>query len=120
MKLILSLSLAVLLMNGMNGYAQQAPQQQDQPQISNELRLERENLLLTVRITELEAQLTQLKTALVQERINKAAPTLLQKLQTAAPEWDVNPQTLEYTRKQTGVVQAPQAPPVPSQPRPQE
>jgi hypothetical protein len=117
-------------MDGMNGYAQQPQQSQqtDQPQLSNELRLERENMLLTARVTELEAQITQLKTVLVQDRISKAAPTLIQKLQAAAPEWDVNPQTLEFTRKQTAVAPqtvpqvaptvVPQVAPQPSQPRP--
>lgn len=111
-------TLGLMLMTGyVNG--QQVPAGQvEQPQLSNELRLERENMLLTARIAELESQLSQLKTVLVNDRLSKAAPTLIQKLQEAAPEWDVNPNTLEFTRKQTGVVQAPQAPPVPSQPRP--
>jgi hypothetical protein len=127
MRFTLSLTLAVLLMNGMNGYAQQQPQQLQQqgPELSNELRLERENMLLTARVAELEAQLTQLKTVLVNDRIAKAAPTLIQKLQAAAPEWDVNPNTLEFTRKQTAVAPTttPQVAPtvtpqVASQPRP--
>ena len=125
MKFLTSLFLTAVLTMTTGGYVNgQVPGQQDQPQIPNELRLERENMLLTARIAELEAQITQLKTVLVQDRISKAAPTLIQKLQEAAPEWDVNPQTLEFTRKQTGVVQAPpgtasvvQAP-VPAQPRP--
>jgi hypothetical protein len=123
---LLTLALTVLLMTTMNGYTQQVPQQPDQPQLSNELRLERENMLLTARVAELEAQITQLKTVLVNDRISKAAPTLIQKLQAAAPEWDVNPNTLEFTRKQTAVAPtgAPQvAPPqvvpqVAPQPRP--
>ena len=128
--LTLSLSLAVLLMNGMNGYAQQVPQQQQGPELSAELRLERENMLLTARVAELENQLAQLKAVLVNDRISKAAPTLIQKLQAAAPGYDVNPNTLEFTPKQvagTGASQAvPQvAPPTivpqvaPQQPRPE-
>jgi len=117
---LITLALTVLLMTAMNGYAQQQPQPQqpDQPQLSAELRLERENLLLTVRVAELESQLTQVKTALVQERVSKAAPTLIQKLQAAAPEWDVNPNTLEMTRKQTAAAPALAPPPQPSQPQP--
>lgn len=111
---------AVLTMTGMNGYAQQAPQQQQGPELSAELRLERENMLLTARVAELEAQITQLKTMLVNDRIAKAAPALIQKLQAAAPEYDVNPNTLEFTPKQTAAAPqaAPPAAPQPSQPRP--
>jgi hypothetical protein len=115
---LLSLALTLVLMTTMNGYAQQpAAQQPDQPQLSNELRLERENILLTVRVAELENQLTQLKAMLVNDRISKAAPTLIQKLQAAAPEWDVNPNTLEFTRKQAGGTAPPAQPPA-SSPRP--
>ena len=127
-QITLSLTLAVLLMTTMNGYAQQ-PQQPDQPQLSNELRLERENILLTARVAELEAQLTQLKTVIVNERISKAAPSLIERLQAAAPDWDVNPNTLEFTKKQTAVAPpaagiqvapqpVPQVAPQPTQPRP--
>ena len=70
-----------------------------QPTISRELQLERDNLLLTARINDLEAQLAQLKSQVINDRIGKAAPELIQKLQAAAPEWDVNPQTLEFTKK---------------------
>jgi len=74
--------------------------QVEQPTLSNELRLERENLLLTARVNELEGQIAQLKAQVINDRIAKAAPTLIQKLQAAAPEWDINPNTLEFTKKQ--------------------
>lgn len=78
-----------------------------QPTISRELQLERDNLLLTARINDLEAQLAQLKSQVINDRISKAAPDLIQKLQAAAPEWDVNPQTLEFTKKALAPVAAP-------------
>ena len=98
--------------------------QPNQPELPAELRLEKENMLLTARIAELETQVAQLKALLVNDRIGKAAPSLIQRLQDAAPEWDVNPNTLEFTRKQTAatppVTPAPTPTPAPpAQPRPQ-
>lgn len=87
-----------------------------QPTLSRELQLERENVLLTARIAELEAQLAQVKALLVQDRLSKSVPELIQKLQAAAPEWDVNPQTLEFTRKTATTAPAPASPP--ATPRP--
>lgn len=114
--------IVVTLLLGASMYAQgQAPNgQPNQPELSAELRLERENMLLTARVAELETQISQLKAILVQDRIGKAAPDLIQRLQAAAPEWDVNPQTLEFTKKQAAVPPPP-APTTapPAQPRPQ-
>lgn len=116
-----------LVVTTMNVYAQQpAPpqqqQQQDQPELPKELALERENLLLTARVNELETQLAALRAQLVNDRIGKIAPSLIQRLEAAAPEYDVNPQTLQMTRKQTAAVPAPSngavTPSQPTQPRP--
>lgn len=112
------------LLLGVAMNAQAPTGQPNQPDLPAELRLEKENMLLTARIAELETQVAQLKALLVNDRIGKAAPDLIQRLQAAAPEWDVNPNTLEFTRKQTAVapVAVPPAsaptPPPPAQPRP--
>jgi hypothetical protein len=110
--LMLALAVAPVLV----GIAQE-PAKVDQPTLSRELQLERENLLLTARINELETQLAQIKSQLINDRISKAAPTLIQKLQAAAPEWDINPNTLEFTKKQTAALPTPNGTPV-ATPRP--
>jgi len=99
----------------------QAVQAPAQPTLPAELRLERDNLLLQARINELETQLAALKAQFINEQIGKAAPALIQKLQAAAPEWDVNPQTLELTPKKTAAQPAPATPPPPTpSPQPQQ
>ncbi len=114
--------IVITLLLGASMYAQgQAPNgQPNQPELPAELRLEKENMLLTARIAELETQVAQLKAMLVNDRIGKAAPSLIQRLQEAAPEYDVNPNTLEFTKKQTAATPPPPAPVAPpAQPRPQ-
>jgi len=101
--------------------AAQAP---TQPELPEALRLERENLLLTARINELETQLAALKAQLIGDRIGQRAPALIQRLQAAAPDWDLDPQTLEFRPKaaaaQGAQVPAPAATPPPPSSQPQQ
>lgn len=126
MKLTTLILCAVLLlspstMEAQTPMQQPMPQQPpEQPELPRELQLERDNLILQVRINELEAQLAALKAQLVNERVSAAAPAMIQKLQAAAPDWVLDPQTLTFTKKQTSAATAPApaAPTTPAQPRP--
>jgi hypothetical protein len=105
---------------------QQQTQQEEQPQLPDVLRLERDNLLLQVRIAELELQLSAAKAQLLNARATEIAPSLIQRLQTAAPDFDVDPQTLQLTRKKSAAGAAPAAAPPaapgspPASPTPQQ
>lgn len=96
------------------------PAAQEQPTLPRDLQLERDNVLLQARVNELEMQLAALKAQYINERIAQQAPALIQRLQAAAPDWDVNPQTLSLTRKQSasGGVPGGVVPPAPT-PQPQ-
>lgn len=87
------------------GYAQPpapaAAPPADQPTLPRDVQLERDNLLLQARVNELETQLAALKAQFINERIAQQAPAVIQRLQAAAPDFDVNPQTLVLTRKTT-------------------
>lgn len=86
----------------------------DVPPLSTELQLERDNLLLQARVAELEAQLAQLRTQLMTDRIASRAPALIQRLQASVgPEWEVHPQTLQITRKPPATDAAPPPPAAP-------
>jgi len=98
--------------------SQPAAQAPAQPELPEALRLARDNLLLQARVNELETQIAALKAQLINDRIGQAAPALIQKLQAAAPEWDVNPQTLEFTRKAAAATLAPTPQAAPQAPRP--
>ena len=94
-----------------------ATTQAQEPTLPTELRLERDNMLLQSRVTELEVQLAAMKAQLVQVRLGELVPSIVQRLQAAAPEYDVDPQTLQLTRKKTaGTAPAPAAAPPPTSP----
>lgn len=118
--IVAKIVLTFMLGASMYGNGQAPTGQPSQPDLPAELRLEKENMLLTARIAELETQVAQLKAMLVNDRIGKAAPSLIQRLQEAAPEYDVNPNTLEFTKKQTAATPPSAVTPAPpAQPRPQ-
>ncbi len=79
------------------------------PELPTELQLARENLLLTARVNELAVEVAQLRAQLVNLQIGQRAPALIERLQAAAPGWDVDPQTLELTPRPAAV--DPAAPP---------
>ncbi len=79
------------------------------PELPTELRLARENLLLTARVNELETQVAQLRAQLVNAQIAQQVPALIERLQAAAPAWDVDPQTLDLVPRAAPV--DPAAPP---------